>query len=306
MKRRSLLKRNKIYGVSYKANPYFLFYFFAHNTLLRGTCTDITGRGLYIMGIRNAIYFEYEKISDSIMWFGNKTSLKFNVNLGKKDRSGNKVPFFSEYRYKSNRYKNTNTLITMKRDIRSFLTIEYPNNSPTSSILYNNVYIDSTGILGLRDTVNKFDSVLLDAYAERKGELVIINGKKKYIKSIPFPNNTIEFFTDIYVVTDKIGNQHNEIGVRIILNGEYDFTIPIRTWKSFVYYINTCDFYGWAMGCLNSIFQQMELNNEIVELFNGNDYQQLSDNYDELEAKGVDAKHIPVGRKEKISELFDG
>jgi len=46
------------------------------------------------MGMRNAIYFEYEKISDSIMWFGNKTCLKFNVNLGKKDRNGNKIPFF--------------------------------------------------------------------------------------------------------------------------------------------------------------------------------------------------------------------
>ena len=256
--------------------------------------------------MRNAIYFEYEKISDSIMWFGNKTCLKFNVNLGKKDRNGNKIPFFAEYRYKSNKYRNTNTLITMKRDIRSFLTIEYPDPSPSSGRLYNSVFIDHSGILGLRDQINKFDKVLTSAYAERKGELVIIADKRNYVKSIPFKNNTIEFMSDIYTSMDKVGNRINEIGIRVILNGEYDFIIPIHVWKTFVYYINTCDFYGWALGCINSIFQQMELDNEIVEIFDSNDSgYQTYDAYEDYEAKGVEAKKMPVTRKDKISELFD-
>lgn len=260
------------------------------------------------MWMRNAIYFEYEKISDTIMWFGNKTSLKFNVNLGKKDKDGNKIPFFSEYRYKSGKYKNTSSLITMKRDIRSYLTIEYPDSSPTSGRLYNSVYIDNCGILGLRDQINKFDKVLTSAYAERNGEIVLINGKRNYVKSTPYRNNTIEFMNDIYVSVDKMNNRYNEIGVRIVLNGEYAFIVPINIWKGFVYYINTCDFYGWALGCINSIFQQMELDNEIMEIgFDNNEgNNQLYDGYDELEARGVDAKRIPLTRKDRISQLFDG
>ena len=260
------------------------------------------------MGMRNAIYFEYEKITDSIMWFGNKTSLKFNVNLGKKDKDGNKVPFFAEYRYKSNKYKNLRNLITMKRDIRSYLTIEYPDNSPNNGRLYNSVYIDASGILGLRDQVNKFDKVLTSAYVERNGELILVREKRNYVKSIPYKNNTIEFMNDIYVSTDKMDNKYNEIGIRIVLNGEYAFIVPIQVWKTFVYYINTCDFYGWALGCLNSIFQQMELNNEIMEIsFDNNEgNSQLYDGYDELEARGVDAKKTPLSRKDRISNLFDG
>jgi len=113
--------------------------------------------------------------------------------------------------------------------------------------------------------------------------------------------------SDIYTSMDKVGNRINEIGIRVILNGEYDFIIPIHVWKTFVYYINTCDFYGWALGCINSIFQQMELDNEIVEIFDSNDSgYQTYDVYEDYEAKGVEAKKMPVTRKDKISELFDG
>ena len=113
---------------------------------------------------------------------------------------------------------------------------------------------------------------------------------------------------DIYVSVDKMNNRYNEIGVRIVLNGEYAFIVPINIWKGFVYYINTCDFYGWALGCINSIFQQMELDNEIMEIgFDNNEgNNQLYDGYDELEARGVDAKRTPLTRKDRISQLFDG
>ncbi len=66
---------------------------------------------------------QYERISDTIMWFNADVCLKFNVSLAKKDAKGHRKFFYKEWAYDS-KYADTGEVISIKRDIRAFLTID--------------------------------------------------------------------------------------------------------------------------------------------------------------------------------------
>lgn len=250
------------------------------------------------------ICFEYDRMSDTLMMFCKNVKLSFNINLGFKDKDGNKETFMKEYRYKSNKYKNTRSLISIKRNIKTYLTIEYPENDiEGNQRLTRTVYINHSGILGLRDKLNKFDKYIKKAYSIRKGELVLIESNVTYAKSTPYDGNTIEVVNDIYSRKDEIGRNINEVGVRFILNGEYQFIVPITVWKSFLYYVNTCDFYGWGITLADSLCARMLT--ETVCDFTENSGEGYIDNNINENMSGSINRTKPLHREDKIKSFFD-
>ena len=48
---------------------------------------------------------QYERISDTVMWFSMDWCLKFNVSLAKKDSKGHRKFFYKEWQYDSKYYR---------------------------------------------------------------------------------------------------------------------------------------------------------------------------------------------------------
>ena len=185
--------------------------------------------------MRAAVLFQYERLIDTVIDFYNGVTLKLVVDLGFKDKDNNKKRIYEEFRYNSNKYKNESSLITAKRNFTYYLRIDYPSNSSLGYKL-ENLIIPTYAILGLRDKIKEFDSILFDPYIIRKdNSLDIIQNKIVTIESHPMRNNKIEFSHSLYEGKDK---DDLDYGVNIGLNDTYYFTIRSTTkWKEFVYII---------------------------------------------------------------------
>ena len=69
------------------------------------------------------MFNEYEKVQDTLLFLGSSFVLKFNVVLASKDKFGNRKFFYHEYKY-SSKYNDTGNVISVKRNMRYYLTIE--------------------------------------------------------------------------------------------------------------------------------------------------------------------------------------
>ena len=70
---------------------------------------------------------DYERISDELYYiYGeeNYAVIKFTVDLGKRNKLGEKIPFHQAYRYNSDKYIDKNNLITIKRVLNSYISFE--------------------------------------------------------------------------------------------------------------------------------------------------------------------------------------
>ena len=70
--------------------------------------------------MRAALLFQYERIIDTVMNFNSDVSLKLVVDIGFKDKDNNKKRVYEEFKYKSNKYRNENELITAKRNFNYY------------------------------------------------------------------------------------------------------------------------------------------------------------------------------------------
>lgn len=254
---------------------------------------------------------EYESIKSPIMILNNKTSLKLIVDVGSKDKNGNKKRAYEEFRYKSNKYDNYDYLISGNIKFNSYLAIEYPNVDQTSNIQTKNIQIRDFAIDGLLKNMYDFDNHILEAYKVGKnGELKLLSDKVIKVKSYPMSNSVIEFSQDI--LEDDNGNK--DVGVRIGLNNEYWFTIRMSTtWKKFIYFMRTCDLFGWGLSALQVYLTGLP-GTAISELGNGT-YNSASkyvqywqedpdDIVNRPDAVGVKRNKI-VTREEKKRSFFD-
>lgn len=70
-------------------------------------------------------YSDYEKVSDTLMYLGQRFAVKFNVALSTRDKYGNRKFFYKEYRYGN---KNNENVVSIKRNILCNLSIEEVGN----------------------------------------------------------------------------------------------------------------------------------------------------------------------------------
>ena len=246
-----------------------------------------------------AIFFQYEKISDTLAYLGNGVNLKFSIDLGFKNKAdGGKRFQYGEYRYQSNKYTNISNLITVKRRFKPYLSIEYPGVNGSTE----NVYIPPSAILGMREKFNKFDKYITKAFRlDNNNKLVLIQDKIVSSKSTPYPGNEIEIHQDMYYPPqdNRSVKEHSEIGVRMILNRSYSFTMSITMWKEFLYYIMTCDMYGWGTASADSLYSKM-IGNFISEMDDYGNFVQLNQPDCDVTIRGSK----PISREEKINDFF--
>jgi len=253
------------------------------------------------MKMEPAVFFQYERVSDLLSYLGSGVKLKFNIDFGKKDKDGSKVLSMSEYKYSSDKYTNVSDLISVKRQFKPYLSLEYPINNKNGYFdgFTNNVFIPPSAILGLRERLSKFDKYIKKAFRlDKDKNLILIKENIVSSKSIPFTNNEIQVHQDLYYPpsNNKRIKEHPEIGVRMILNKEFSFTMSITSWKEFLYYIMTCDMYGWGIASADSFYSKMM--GQFVS-----DISSSKSVFDKCENVTIN-RSKPVGREEKMNDFF--
>ena len=251
------------------------------------------------------VFLEYNKITDNLSYFGNGVYLKMIVDLDNKNSTGGKVPAIAEYRIPSNKYNNTDFIITAKRKFKYYLAIEYPNPYEDSEIKVKSIPIYTYSIYGLLEKMKEFDKEINKAFAIKKNKLVLLSDSITSVKSYPSYDNIIEFTQDIYY--RGVDKDIPDLGVKMILNNEYEITFPAKTvWKSFLYLIDKSDLYGWASTMVSGYSARITGSN-IVELdvTPNTDIHKPKDANNDIKSDTKIKKTKPISDSEKKRSFFD-
>ena len=253
------------------------------------------------------VFHQYDKITDNLLFFGGNVYLKMVVDLGNKNSLGGKVPPLSEYKIPSDKYNNTDYIISAKRKFKYYLSLDYPNPAESSDIKTKSVPIYTYSILGLLDKMKEFDKHVEKAFAYKRNKLVLLSDSIVSVSSYPSYTNVIEFVPDIYY--RGIDHDIPDLGVKMILNNEYSVTFPLNTvWKSFLYLIQTSDLYGWGSSLVSGYMSRITGTN-IVDIQNG-----TTSSFDKYKPSGVDEdvktdtkvkRTKPITEKDKKRSFFD-
>ena len=208
--------------------------------------------------------FNYEKISDDLFYFGNSIVLRFNLDLGRKDKDGFKIPFHNEYNYKSNKYPNVKSLTTLRRTFDFYLTLE---NTKYIDGVKEYIQLRIQDMIYLRDTLNLVYSWFTDK--KYNGLFKPINGKLEMIQGFDLGINILDgLVMDKYIKFEPVitvYNQREEQGVRIYLNSDSNFVdISFERFLGFKYLIDSINLYESAQIMLNYIPQIPYGTNAIV------------------------------------------
>lgn len=236
-------------------------------------------------------YDNYEKMSDDIMFIGYNTVMRMNVSLSYKNEYGERESFHKEYRYRSSKYIDTNTGITIRRRFDYYISIE--NIKPSQS--GEKAFIR----LGLRD-IPHFRKTLHQAaewfLSPKYKDLFIIKDNKiklnKILQPLDVGDLPMENFMKILpvAINDTELAKYKGPGARILLSSETNFVdLTPDTVIGLLEFFNTFNMFQSAQIMLTYI-QRPAYGSNIFS-FNGDE-----DNIEELDQR-VNSKSKVVSRQ---------
>ena len=161
-------------------------------------------------------YTDFDRITDTVMFFDNNHTLNFCTRLSTKDRNGYRRFYEFESQYQSNQYLGVDTGRSIKRTMTFYYTI---NNKDfiTSSILLrvNDVYILHTII---KDKVLPWFFSENRIFAEKNNRLVIV-GKFDPVEYIRDPQSWLRF--EPIVIEYEDGSFKEGIRMTITTNDDF-------------------------------------------------------------------------------------
>lgn len=194
------------------------------------------------------IFTEYDKISDTLMWFGaSKYKLRFCVQLNRKDQNNGVRPFHSEFGfYNENLGKKS---VNISRDYKYFYSIERSNDFEGSVILRQNDAEVLRFLINNRMYPWFFGSKSIYGMDANNGLCL-----KRNVKDVilPLSNNSYMGFRPIVI---NYENTHeSKQGVEITINENTNsFEIDIDNFLQFTSIILHTDMVNCAMSMLNYV-----------------------------------------------------
>lgn len=192
---------------------------------------------------------QYEKLVDDVYFLGNAVVLRMNVVLAKKSDDGRRFYYHNEFLYSTNKYIDTNQIVTMRRSFDYFLTIE------------NNKYIDGEkeslmiriqDMLILRQLLSNVyawftSQQYRNLFAFSKGKLILLDKVDPIVISGLALGKYLSFEPTIV----SYDNAEYE-GVRMYLNSKSNYVdMTVDRFMGFYYLISTIDLYQSAQLLLN-------------------------------------------------------
>lgn len=207
----------------------------------------------------------YNKISDDIMYLGDCMVLKFNVNLAKKDKNGERQLFHKEFEY-GPRYDRRNSI---KRIFDFYVSIE--NFKESSSGMKDGVRISMADMYYMKSALNGvfkwfFDENYKNIYVQKGTDLVLMNRPPRINVGLMY--GYISFDASIYVDRDGLKLP----GVRMYINSDTNFSdMSVDTFLGMKYFMDNLNMYESAQLMLNYM-QRPELGTNLYTIYNENDY----------------------------------
>ena len=194
---------------------------------------------------KEAIYFfeDYEKISDTLMYFDRTHILKFNVSLATKDKEGHRWFFHKESVYNNDKYTDPNRdLVSIRRNMTFYFSIDDTEDYKRGILIGIQ---DKPFLLQLMDnviswfTTNPIFDIKEGSYhilGEYEPQAYIFNGGK-----------SLEF----YPVVLDYGAGQTDCGVRLCINGHETFIdLDFKRFMIFYTILKETDMYGTACSIL--------------------------------------------------------
>lgn len=250
-------------------------------------------------------YDNYEKMSDDIMFIGYNTVMRMNVSLSYKNEYGERESFHKEYRYRSSKYTNANTGITIRRRFDYYLSIE--NIKPSDSGEKAFIRLGLKDIPHFRNSLHQAAEWFLSH--KYKDLFIIKDGKIKLnriLKPIDVGNLPMDNFMKILpvAINDSDLGKYSGPGARILLSSESNFVdLTPDTVIGLLEFFNTFNMFQSAQIMLTYI-QRPAYGSNIFS-FNGDE-----DNIEELDQtinskSKIVTRQIPSINNQKSKSIFD-
>lgn len=193
------------------------------------------------------LLFELDNIKSYLVpYIAPGVNLKVVADLSWKDPQGNKHRFYNEIRYRSDKYKNVDHLISASYKLNTYLFFEYPNPNYSKDhtgdeLRSNGIYINGYAIDDIVNNMKYFNSKVLNrCFGISNNDIIIYSDKVKSVEifSNPYTGSSIEVTPDVYV-----HSQYGKCpGVRFTMNKEYSFIVDAdNTWLEIIYRLSRCD-----------------------------------------------------------------
>ena len=195
-------------------------------------------------------FLDYDKISDTIMYFTKEIYLNFCINLTRKNNNTGRISHFhNEYGY-NNDYLGKDSRI-IKRFIDAYFVINDSND------FKNNIIIRPKDIVMLRLL---FNDMVLPWFIGSKRVFKLDNIGKLVLKGkygvAEFPLSDYKFMSFKPIVIDYEDETTKE-GIRICFNSNDNYIdINIDKFLEFYYFIQYTDIYNAAISLMNYIKTQ--------------------------------------------------
>lgn len=206
------------------------------------------------MAVSPIHFIDYNKISDSLMWFDSTHVLKFCVVLQKKDKKGDIVPFHKEFSF-MNKSNNTEQL-TIVRDYSFYYIIEDIKNkgnftANNTSILLHANDVELLRILLERNLYPWFLPPTRDKiFGKDNMNRLIVKGNQK----VQFPVTNRSYLEFRPTIIEYENTDEQKEGVRLIMNDIDNFIdISIDKFMEFGNYIIHTDMINAAMNMLTYV-----------------------------------------------------
>jgi hypothetical protein len=195
------------------------------------------------------LYIDYDKISDVILWFNRNYYLKLNVRLSRNDKSGNRIPFHSEYKTEY----NNNITYSIRRDYSVFFSVECNDKSIADR---NYVYLYPEDVYVLNMLINNNilpwfmgDNRIFGKDKENKLYLKYTDVERQYL-----PLQGGGFLSFAPTVIEYVMDDTCKEGINVGINHDnITFDITVDKFFQFAYILANTDMISAAIGMINYV-----------------------------------------------------
>lgn len=192
---------------------------------------------------QQAIHFEdYDKISDTILWFSSEIFLRFTVSLAGKAQDGTRRSNHQEFAYES-KYDNVAVSRSIRREINCYLSIEVKND------FYNSALIRYQNMIMLKLKMDNVVQWFTTLFSIEDDKLAIVGNYKNEQVHLDY-GKVLEFEPIVLQFDDGTFCE----GIRMYVNSRDTYVdMPIDKFMAFYYIIEKFDMYQNAIILLNYI-----------------------------------------------------
>lgn len=186
-------------------------------------------------------YQDYDRISDTLMFFNNDTVLEFVVNLSSRDKNGNRLFFHSEVDYDSNKYYGIDKGHSIKRRMTFYFAINDRKAFDRSFIIRPEDTLMLAMIIKSQILPWYFDPIK-KIFSFVEGQLKITGN----FKDVIYSKNEYSYLRLTPCVYSFEDNTYKE-GIRMYVSSDHVYVdMEIDKFMGLYYYLTYTDMYSVA------------------------------------------------------------